>query len=234
MARQIKRNRAGVARVHNPKFPLALQTKGTNKVAAKASNPKRRKKSRRRNSTKPAAATSARRNPTRTVRAAAKNPAKRAANPRRRRTGSKRGRRNPFRNGLSKLAVGDFGIKDILGVAAGAMGSQIIVNALPLGTPGSWLNIGEQLGIAYAVSKFAPRSIRKSMTAGALAAPAVAIVNKLVPNLQSKIQSYLPQVNLLGSGAAASGAGIAGLVDYRPYPGMSGLVDVAAGSPAYY
>ena len=124
------------------------------------------------------------------------------------------------------IGIGSLGLMDLLAAGGGALVTQVITNVIPLGAAGSWLNIAEGFGVAYGVHKLAPRSVRASATAGAVAAPVVALVNKLVPGLQGQITNFVNRLSPLPPGAGAP-AGVGG------WRGYAGLVDVPRNSPAY-
>jgi hypothetical protein len=69
---------------------------------------------------------------------------------------------------------------------------------LPLGAPGSWLEIGEQLLIVYGLHRYAPESIRTGAIAGALAAPVTSIIGKLMAG-NSTPQGYMPPLEIEGN-----------------------------------
>lgn len=142
---------------------------------------------------------------------------------------------------LFKRQIGGLSVTRLLAAAGGAVVSQTVANALPIGAPNSWLQIGEQLGIAVLINKLWPRALDKeAATLGAAVAPAVGIVNKLWPNIQGQLRNLIPF-----GGAQQPAEGVSGLVAfdensaiYMPNaypasmnPGMAGLVGVPADSP---
>lgn len=155
--------------------------------------------------------------------------------------GQKKGGGRRHHNPARRLAGGileGLRLKSLVSAGVGALFVQVVSNAVPLGAPGSFLHIGEQIGLALVVNKMCPGFLdREAATAGAAAAPVVAIVNKVLPNLQTTLTSLIPRL----PGQAAAAAGASGLIvvpeQYAGYvpdqSGMNGIVTYDQGSPLW-
>ncbi len=151
-------------------------------------------------------------------------------------TTKKRSARRRHHNPAHRFGAGLLGglkLKSLISAGGGALVVQLITNAIPLGAPGSILQIGEQLGLAVLVHKLCPRFLDKeAATYGAASAPVVQIVNKLVPNLSTTLQSWIPRLPGLAQPAGAAGLVVMPDGSYLN-PGMNGLVAVNQDSPVY-
>lgn len=137
-----------------------------------------------------------------------------------------RGKRNPFSNPLPGLGAVSF--QDWGAFALAAIGSTTIASLLAM--PGGWANIGIQFGLTALSAKFAPKGVRTAVTFGAGGPAVVSLVNKLtsnaIPNAINRFVGPIIPAGLLGSGAAAPAAGMAGPRRLATQPGMGGIVAV--------
>ena len=81
---------------------------------------------------------------------------------------------------IGEAEIAGIGVADIVGAAGGVAASRLAVKVLPLGAPGSWTEIGEQLLLVYGLHRFAPESVRAGMVAGALASPIASVIQKIL------------------------------------------------------
>jgi hypothetical protein len=201
------RNGAQKVRIHNPGTLGAVlpgierKVRAATRTANKRKGAKRGGSRRRRNTTTRRTANTS---TTRKLNTAA------ARTPNRKRRSTRRRRNTGLRRINAGFSIGGLTLTQMLATGAGALVVSIGGNIFGNAVQNKWARIGLQFGLAWGVSRFAPRSVNGPATAGALTVPVVSLVNELVPNLQGRLASLIP----IGPAPAATGVGQ--LVDVNP------------------